>query len=483
MRHDGHARAQLIERRIGCAHAIDAYLAILRIEEAEQQIEDRAFAGARRADDGYGVAGLHAERYAVERRQIGAAGVGEANVVERDLSARRNGKRDGESRRADFRHHGQQLGEPLGGAGGLADFAPDFGDLRKGGAGEHGVEHELAEPADRHAAVDDGRCGEPQNAGDAADDEEHGEGGEHGARPHARLGGIEGEFNIAPVAIGSRLLVGECLHGARSGKVLGRICRSLGQRVLRPARQAAHRAAERDERQNGQRDGEQHQQRQVHARHEHHDEGAKQHDEAAQRLRQRRSGNRLDLRRVGREPAHQLAGVGALEESRAEVGDVTEHVAAQVGDDPLAQPVDVVEARRAGDGQHQADDDQHGEVAVDEGAVVRAEAEVDHPAHGHRDDQRRHRRDDERHSRPERAAACDGRGRATAPAAAAARVAAPRPGRSPYVRGWPRLLGWCGGGSKRCSSVGLRRPGDHPKDHARQGLATQVPLGRASLLA
>ena len=120
------------------------------------------------------------------------------------------------------------------------------------------------------------------------------------------------------------------------------------------------------------------------------------HDEAAQRLRQRRTGDRLDLRRVGGQAAHQLAGVGALEECRAEVGDVAEHVAAQVGDDALAEPVDVVEARRAGDGQHQADDDQHGEVAVDEGAVLGAEAEVDHAAHGHRNGQRRQRRDDER---------------------------------------------------------------------------------------
>ena len=48
------------------------------------------------------------------------------------------------------------------------------------------------------------------------------------------------------------------------------------------------------------------------------------------------------------------------------VGDVAEDVAAQIGDDALAEPVDVVEARGAGDREDEADDDQHGEVAVDE---------------------------------------------------------------------------------------------------------------------
>ncbi len=88
----------------------------------------------------------------------------------------------------------------------------------------------------------------------------------------------------------------------------------------------------------------------------------------------------------------------ALEECRTEVGDVAEDVAAQVGDDALAQPVDVVEARGAGDREDEADDDQHGEVAVDEQAVVGAEAEVDHPAHGHRNDERGDSRDDERNA-------------------------------------------------------------------------------------
>ena len=182
----------------------------------------------------------------------------------------------------------------------------------------------------------------------------------HGARAHARPWRPKATLHGAPIARRHRLLVGERLHGAHRGQVLGSVGRSFGQRILRAC--ATGGAPTRPKAMSGntiERDGEQHQQRQVRARHEHHDERAEQHDEAAQRLRQRRSGDGLDLRRVGGEAAHQLAGMGALEECGAEVGDVAEDVAAQVGDDALAQPVDVVEARRAGDGQHQADDDQH----------------------------------------------------------------------------------------------------------------------------
>ncbi len=191
----------------------------------------------------------------------------------------------------------------------------------------------------------------------------------------------------------------ECLHGARGGEVFGGVGGGFRQRILRAPRQAAHRTPEGDERQHGERDGEQHQQREVRAGDEHHDERADEHDQAAQRLRQRGSGDRLDLRRVGGEAAHQLAGVRALEERRPEIGDVAEHVGAQVGDDALAQPVDVVEARGAGERENEADDDQHREVLVDEDAVVRAKAEVDHAPHRHRYDEHREGRDDERDGR------------------------------------------------------------------------------------
>ena len=67
------------------------------------------------------------------------------------------------------------------------------------------------------------------------------------------------------------------------------------------------------------------------------------------------AGGRLDLGGVGGQPAHHLAGVRLLVEGGPERGQVPEDLGAQVRDHALAQPVDGVEARRAGQRQHQAD--------------------------------------------------------------------------------------------------------------------------------
>ena len=75
---------------------------------------------------------------------------------------------------------------------------------------------------------------------------------------------------------------------------------------------------------------------------------------------------------------------------------MAEDICAQVGDHALAQPVDVIKACGAGDCQDEADDDQHRKVAIDEKAVLGAEAEVDNAPHGHGDRERRHRGYEER---------------------------------------------------------------------------------------
>ena len=61
-----------------------------------------------------------------------------------------------------------------------------------------------------------------------------------------------------------------------------------------------------------------------------------------------------------------------------------EHVGTQIRYSALADPVDEIEARRAGDGQYDAEHHQHGEVLPDHVAVVGAEAVIDDAAHGHR---------------------------------------------------------------------------------------------------
>ena len=119
----------------------------------------------------------------------------------------------------------------------------------------------------------------------------------------------------------------------------------------------------------------------------------------AQRLAQRRAGGGLDLRGVGGEPAHHLAGMRLLVEGGAQRGQVPEDVRAQVGDHALAQPVHRVHARRAGERQHQADADQGDEVEIDEAAVVAGKADIDHAPHGDRHREHGGSREDQRHQR------------------------------------------------------------------------------------
>ena len=129
---------------------------------------------------------------------------------------------------------------------------------------------------------------------------------------------------------------------------LGRIGGGIGERVLRGARAPAHRAAEAVERQHDDRNGAEHEERQPRARHHHHGGGADEQHEVAQRDRDRGADRSLDLGGVGGEPRDQLAGLGLIEIGGGERDDVAEHVAAQIGDDALAQRGDEVVARALG---------------------------------------------------------------------------------------------------------------------------------------
>jgi len=59
-----------------------------------------------------------------------------------------------------------------------------------------------------------------------------------------------------------------------------------------------------------------------------------------------------------------------------------EHVAPNIGDHPLAEPVHAIETRGAGEREDQADADQGEKIFVDEVGVDTGEAEIDHAPHG-----------------------------------------------------------------------------------------------------
>ena len=130
-------------------------------------------------------------------------------------------------------------------------------------------------------------------------------------------------------------------------------------------------------------------------RHHHHDAGADEQHKIAQRDRNRTADRGFDLRRVGGEPRDQFAGPGFVEERGRQRGDMREHVAAQIGDDALAERGDEVVAKRARQREHRADADHDQEIAVDQRETSRRETEIDHAANGDRHDQRRQRGNDQ----------------------------------------------------------------------------------------
>src|SRR5690606_13775619 len=111
LRDKGEARPPGIEGRLVGAYPVDAHGARLRIEEAQQQVENGALAGAGRADEGDRLAGGGVEADAVERRSAHAPGIGEVDALEPDIALGRLGQGNRVRRGADFRLDGEQLGE------------------------------------------------------------------------------------------------------------------------------------------------------------------------------------------------------------------------------------------------------------------------------------------------------------------------------------------------------------------------------------
>ena len=136
-----------------------------------------------------------------------------------------------------------------------------------------------------------------------------------------------------------------------------------------------------------------------------------------------------------------------VEERRRQRGQMREHLAAQIGDDPLAERRDEIEAQRAGDREHGDHARSSRRNSCRSAPRLGGEAEIDHAPHGERHRQRRQRRDDQRDQR-QRAP-----GRDSAPHTAAA-------GRS--GRSLP-----CGRPRQRAGRP-LLMPPRRPLSHARQ---------------
>ena len=144
--------------------------------------------------------------------RLGPQRIGEGHVAEGDLAARRLGQRLRLARRFDLRLDLQQLAQPLGGAHALRDLAPGLAQAADGGRREHGVEHELREPAAGHRSRQHVLRAVPQHADDAGKHQEDGDGRQSGARLGPRIGRLEGTLDRLAEALRRRVLMREGLH-------------------------------------------------------------------------------------------------------------------------------------------------------------------------------------------------------------------------------------------------------------------------------
>ena len=206
---------------------------------------------------------------------------------------------------------------------------------------------------------------DPEDRDHAGEDDEDDDRGQDRARLRRDARRLIGLLDLVAEARIRQPLAGIGLHGPDRTDQLGRVGRGVGERILRAARQPPHPAPERDQRDHDQRNREQHEAGEFRARHHHHRGGAEEQHQIAQRDRDRGADRGFDLGGVGGEPRDQFARARGIEEGRRQRDQMREHVAAQIGDDALADGHDEVVARGAGEREHGDDRDHHAEIVVD----------------------------------------------------------------------------------------------------------------------
>ena len=111
------------------------------------------------------------------------------HVFERDDAAGRLRQGDGVCGRGDGGRLLQQFRQPLGRAGRLREFAPDFRKRAEAAGGKDRIEQELPQRARRQGAREHILCAEPEHGDDAAEDHGDGKACQQGPRPDRRAGG------------------------------------------------------------------------------------------------------------------------------------------------------------------------------------------------------------------------------------------------------------------------------------------------------
>ena len=274
-------------------HAVDRHGAAVDVVEAQQQLKHRRFAGARRPDQRDPLAGLHDEIDARERRGALRARIAERDLVENDAPRHRLLQRFWLGGRRDFGLDGEYFADPARRAGRRRGFAPHLRQFAERTRAQHGVKHELRQQTGGHAARQHILGAEPKHRDDAGEDQKNRAGGDEGAQPRRLARGVVNAVGRRFEPRDHRRLRAASLHRADSGQIFAGEGGGVRQRVLREARAPAHRASGHDQRRDDQRNHRQRDARQFRTRHDHHDDGADEHEQIAQGDRGRGSKRRL----------------------------------------------------------------------------------------------------------------------------------------------------------------------------------------------
>ncbi|MNP32751.1 hypothetical protein D3C76_1259510 [compost metagenome] len=87
LRHQREAAAQIARVELVDGLAVDADAALLRVEEAQQQVEQGRFAGPRWSDQRQGLSRFHQQVDAVDCPLLRPRGIGKAHALQLDASA------------------------------------------------------------------------------------------------------------------------------------------------------------------------------------------------------------------------------------------------------------------------------------------------------------------------------------------------------------------------------------------------------------
>ena len=362
--------------------------ASLRIIKAQRELQDGALAGPGRADEGDALAGLHMQAEIVQRRIV-TPGIAERDMRKRQGTADLRRQRRRVGRRSDRRARGEQFANSTGRAGGGLDLAIDLGKLPQRTGRKDRIEHELGQTPACHRPRHDIGSPRPEHPDHACRNHEDAETGEPGPRCRGQACSLEGILRRHAETAGGLGLGPEGLHGPRSADRLRGIGRGLGQLVLGSARTLAHTTSRQHQRHDDERDRGQHQHRQARTGDDHHHRRTHEQQDVAQSDRGGRAEGRLDLGRIRREPRHDLARLGPVEEGRIKRGQMAEHILPYGRDDALAQRDHQIIAGGTGHGQDQHDADQRHEVIIFQCGIAGLESGVDHPPERQRQQQRR----------------------------------------------------------------------------------------------